>query len=389
MSIALVAVITIAAMLLTGFFHQSVRRFILGFLARPCQMAMAARDAFWRWSRQTGEWIGTVRQAEGMAAPADFVQRSVGAVCYITFLAVFLLNETHVGLLTWSPALGLAGGSLEKWLPASAIGIVMATGVVFAGILAALIATDVAGKTNLAPWNRIRSTRMLRVALIFYGFLILAVVIALAQHRIDGLQSMSIQTAAPAGESTVDTVDQVATRNEDSISLSNLQASSTRDISEQVMLTGHAVLMLISASAAGWGLIGAPMITLLLLAQVFRGVCQILSWPFTFVDLVINWVGQAILNLYDFITRACLLLARPIAQRFFPGVTDVDLPVGDINPQVTPAAIAIADTGPQVQPHLGDPFSPPPSDGPAAGTGGHIIDITPEPAAPSSNWKPY
>lgn len=389
MNIALIFTIVVA-ILLNGFFHQSVRRFILGVLARPCQMAMAARDAFWRWSRQTGEWIVTVRQAEGMAAPADFLQRSVGAVLYGIFVAVFLLNETHLGLLTWGPALGLAGGSLEKWLPASATGVVMATGVVFAGILAALIATDISGKTNLAPWNRIGRTRVLHGALIVYGLLIVAVVIALAQHRIDGLQT-SIPTAAP-GETTADSVDQVASRDDSSTNPYTSQASATRDVSEQVMLTGHAVLMLISAAAAGWGLIGAPMISLLLLAHAIRGILHILGWPFAFLDLLLNWLGQAILNAYDFFTRVCLLVARPIAQRVFPGVTDIDSPVGDANPQIGPAAIAVAGTGSQVPPQVEDPSSPPPSGGPTAGNGGagdHIMNAAPEPSTSSSNWKPY
>jgi len=150
--------------------------------------------------------------------------------------------------------------------------------------------------------------------------------------------------------------------------------------------------MLISAAAAGWGLIGTPMLSVLLLAQAIRGILHILGWPFAFLDLLLNWLGQAILNAYDFFTRVCLLVARPIAQRVFPGVTDIDSPVGDANPQIAPAAVAVAGTVSEVPPQVEDPPSPPRSGSPHGGTagpGGHIFNVTPEPSAPSSNWKPY
>lgn len=382
------------AVIAIGLFHSSLSRLLLGVLARPCQAAVAVRDTFWTAARRWHEWYLAVRQSEGMAEHNVFLQRILGAIACLVLLGVFLFNELHFGLLSLAPYLDTDAEALERivetalpgvgaGLARSATALVAALGLVSAGLLWGAKLLDLLGVTSLGPWGRIRYRRIWMAVTIAHIVLTLALAFALAEARVFALDSTPVTLEQAAGADTV--VSMMGTSDAplgESAGFTDAQRPLARGL-----LLGHAGLMLTSSMTAGWGVVGAFILLQLLLARLLQGVLYLLGIPFAALDLLLNWLGQAILSAFEFIARCCVTIARPIGRWLGAGATDVDVPVGrelqanGAEPAVGRQAASALESQPAELP-------PPPA--PDSGANNDVpIAAAPAAAENSRNWSPY
>ena len=265
-----------------------------------------------------GEKVAGIRSSEGLVPESVFISRVVGIILSAGILASFLFSETYLTLETLRifsftdlPELSLPGLPVQ---PETVLAACLLLGPIFWGT----VLTDLAGKTRFGPWSRLSQHHrqiLGRMALgVLVGFCCLAVLLGVFRGMMSagdaGMPGVPMEYGMEQDVVTGDVGQQQA-----------LETGAVQPVSDDTHTTGDdrftrlvalamypslAVLVLITAVAAGYCIAGV----VLLVCLLGLAILQALLWLAALVFRLLYLVGITMCGVVQAIVDLLLAMGR-------------------------------------------------------------------------------